>query len=183
MIKGKKAGKSFKEIGKRWYDFDFELERTIYCYLCCSREKKRKIRKLDEKLKFESYQEWKKYVKNKYDNFSKDMLVEFSRYLNQRIRNTLPGHEYWIIVATVSLTMAFTEIIDVVLSKLMEFSGMSMIIAILLSSIFIVLPMIFIMVQTFYPLFDNNIDENLLKDYKEIIDEIVKENTTLQLWG
>ncbi len=174
MIKGKKAGKSLKEIGKRWYDFDFVLERTIYCYLCCSREKKRKIRKMDEKLKFESYQQWKKYIWDKYEGFDKDKLYEFSRYLNQRIRNIRPNREYWSIVATVLLTLAITKIVDVYLNSQINFKDIPAIVVVLLLPVLVVLSLVIIMIQTFYPMFDTNIDENLLKDYKEIIDEIVK---------
>lgn len=174
MIKGKKAGKSFKEIGKRWYDFDFELERTIYCYLCCGREKKRKIRKLDEKLKFESYQQWKKHIWDKYERFDKDRLCEFSRYLNQRIRNIRPNHEYWNIMATALLTLVITKIVDIFLNSQMNFKDIPAIVGVLLLPVLVVLPLVIIMYQTFSPMFDTNIDENLFRDYKEVIDEIVK---------
>lgn len=41
MIIGKKAGKNFDEIGKKWYGFDNKLEKIIYRYLCCYRIKKK----------------------------------------------------------------------------------------------------------------------------------------------
>lgn len=174
MIKGKKAGKSLEEIGKRWYDFDFVLERTIYCYLCCSREKKRKIRKLDEKLKFESYQQWKKYIWDKYERYDKDRLYEFSKYLNQRIRNIRPNREYWSIVATVLLTLVITKIVDIILNPQMNFNDIPLFVGVLFISVLVTVLLWFILIQTFYPMFDNNIDENFLRDYKEVIDEIVK---------
>lgn len=55
MIKHKKNGKTLEEIGKRWYDFDFEFERNIYRYLCYIRKKNDKLQNHKE-LKFESYQ-------------------------------------------------------------------------------------------------------------------------------
>lgn len=178
MIKFRKNKKTLKLIGKRWYDFDFVLERNIYCYLCCIRVKSRKLRKLNKELKFESYQQWNKYVRNKYEKFDKDSLSEFSRYLNQGIRNVRPDHEYWIIAATVILTVILTGLCDIFLKLKISFDGLSVISLIVVSFLlefFMVIPIIFVIFQTIKPIFDSSVDENFLKDYKEIIDVIITE--------
>lgn len=178
MIKHKKNRKTLKEIGKRWYDFDFGLERNIYCYLCCIRVKSRKLRKLNKELKFESYQQWNKYVRNKYENFNKDILIEFSRYLNQEIRNVRPDHEYWIIAATVVLTVILTGLFDKVLNLKISFDGISVIsviVVIFLLELLVAIPIIFVIFQTMIPIIDSSVDENFLRDYKEIIDQLITE--------
>lgn len=178
MKKHKKNRKTLKGIGKRWYDFDFGLERNIYCYLCCIRVKSRKLPKLNKELKFESYQQWNKYVRNKYENFDKDILIEFSRYLNLRMRNISPDHEYWSITATVVLTVFLTSLFDKVFSQhinLEGLSGISAIVVILILELFVAIPIIFVIVQTMKPIFDSSVDDNFLRDYKEIIDQLITE--------
>ena len=72
------------------------------------------------------------------------------------------------------MTLVITKIVDIFLSSQTYFKDIPVIVGVLLLPVLFILPMVYIMIQTFYPLFDNNIDENLLKDYKEIIDEIVR---------
>lgn len=88
MIKGKKAGKTLDEIGKKWHDFNFKYERAIYCYLCCNRNRliNMELRNLNNDLKFEKYQQWNDYICNKYRNYSKGDLIEFSKYLNLKMK-------------------------------------------------------------------------------------------------
>ncbi|MBD5513699.1 MAG: hypothetical protein HDR06_03340 [Lachnospiraceae bacterium] len=124
MIKRKKAEKTLEEIGKRWYDFDYKIERTIYCYLCCyhirERGAARNLRQLDEQLKFETYRQWKQYIGSKYINYSRDKLNEFSRYLNQMIRNKRPFDKALNILSTAVITLICTELFNVFLSTYEE---------------------------------------------------------------
>lgn len=178
MIKYKKNKKTLKGIGKKWYGFDFELERNIYCYLCCIRVKNRELRKINKELKFESYKQWNTYVRNKYKNFDKDILIEFKRYLNQQIRNISPVHEYRNITATVVLTVFLTSLVDKLFSLKIsyeELSGISAIVAILVLELFVAIPMAFAIVQITKPIFESSVDVNFLRDYKEIIDELITE--------
>ncbi len=178
MIKYKKNKKALKGIGKKYYEFDFELERNIYCYLCCIRVKSRKLQKLKKELKFESYKQWYTYVRNKYKNFDKDVLIEFTRYLNQQIRNISPEHEYNSITATVVLTVFLTSLVDKLMSMKISFGGLSeisTIVVILILELFIAIPMIFIIVQTTKPIYDSSVNVDFLRDYKEIINELITE--------
>lgn len=175
MMRGKKAGQTLNEIGKRWYDFDFELERVIYCYLCCRCIKERgfarDLRKLNEKLKFESYQEWKQYICNKYQNYSKEKLTEFSRYLNQRIRNKKPFNEILIILCTVLVSLTLSQMFDMFLNT---YERLSIKLVWFISCIIIVLPVFYGIVRFLCHIFDSDIEKNFFEDYKEIIDEIIK---------
>ncbi|MBD5476827.1 MAG: hypothetical protein HDR17_12760 [Lachnospiraceae bacterium] len=124
MIKRKKAEKTIEEIGKRWYDFDYKIERTIYCYLCCYRIRgwrtARNLRQLNEQLKFETYRQWRQYIGSKYKDYSRDKLNEFSRYLNQMIRNKRPFNEVLNILSTVAITLICTELFHLILSTYEE---------------------------------------------------------------
>ncbi len=179
MIKSKKAGKTLDEIGKRWYDFDYKLERVIYCYLCCCKIRvkhfARDLRKLDEGLKFESYQEWKQYVCNKYQNYRTEELSEFSRYLNQRIRNEKPINEGANILLTAMITLIFTEIFQVSISTYRESSKK---IVWFVFVILLVLYVVYEIVKSLLTLFDNNVEKNFFVDYKEIIDEMIEGRIT-----
>lgn len=165
--------RSLDSIGKRWHEFDIKLERNIYRYVCCAKMNRITAWRLDKNLKFETYQQWKNYIVNKYENVDKDMLIEFSRYLNQNVRNMKPTHEYWGIAATVVLTLALTKMVDAFLNTQMDSKGISAIGTAIVFEIFVVIFLAIIIVQTMKPIFDNNIDENFLRDYKEIIDEII----------
>lgn len=176
MIKGKKAARTLNEIGKRWYGFDFKIEKNIYCYLCCWRLKRKDLRKLNEKLKFESYHEWKEYISNNYQGYREEELTEFSRYLNLRIRHTKSSDVYWVLMDTALMSVIFTVLINIVFSMHINLSDISdwytfLIIPIL--GMFFMAVLIFVIIEVVYPIFDGRFEESFFEDYKEIIDEII----------
>ena len=81
----KRAG--INEFGKEYYEFDCFCEMNIYSYLCRKRLSKRKINQIEKNLRFETYSEWKKYVKKKYEKLPDGELREFSHYLNQQLQD------------------------------------------------------------------------------------------------
>lgn len=172
--------KTFEKIGNDYYGFQFQLEKNIYCYLCCKHVKRievyRGIRfcKLDEKQKFNTYHQWKQYIYNKYCNYTIEELSEFSRYLNQMIRDKKPNQENSIIVITVVLTLLFSEIykkVEKFISHILEFKYGLGIIVMVCACMSIA---IFISRITF-PIFDNSLEENFFRDYKGIIDNMLGE--------
>lgn len=180
MIKCKKAGKTLDEIGKRRHDFNFKSERIIYSYLCCNRNRiiNKELRNLSNDLKFEEYLQWKNYICNKYQNYSKEKLFEFSRYLNLRIRNIKPSHEYWNIMATALLSAVFALVLNAAIEIHLDFSNDTIwiiLLVIIFLEILITISIAYIIIKIVYPIFDNHFDENFLRDYKEIIDDIIKE--------
>ena len=100
-------------------------------------------------------------------------MIEFSRYLNQNVRNLKPTYEYWATVTTVILTLALTKVFDVFLSAQIDFKGILSIVTVFIFEIFVEIFLIFVVFQTMKPIFDSNLDENFLRDYKEIIDELI----------
>lgn len=178
----KKKKRSLNTIGIDNYDFDYQLEKSIYCYLCCIKTNNRAIKKLEETLKFNTYSEWEQYVRNKHSHFSDDKLKEFNRYLNQRIRNVKPNRDYGDVMIPVLITLLTTEVIDyfknfkVTLPS--EMSILAIIIAVLTFVILLLIaliPIIILLGKTVAPIWDNHTEENLLNDYKEIINSMIDE--------
>lgn len=172
----KRNKKDINEIGHKCYDFDFEQEKTIYCYLCCIHVKNKNIRKLSDELKFDMYQQWKDYVYNKYKDYKSSRLIEFSRYLNNRIRNISPCKEYLNIIFSCYITVAFTIICDRFLQFYLsttEVHNTSHNIISIVVTVVAFVGFYNIIKVPCIPIIDNNIEENLFRDYKEIIDEII----------
>ncbi len=175
IFKKKKQKRTLDTIGKEEYNFDFQLEKDIYQNLCCIRIKKKVIKKLEQKnLKIYTYSEWKQYIYNKYKNYNEAQLLEFSKYLNQRIRNVKPFREVWDLFVTVIMTFVFVEGGKALIGKLESFkSNDDIIIKYLIALIFIVITIFWVIRQVIIPKLDNDIEEHLYKDYKEIIDGMI----------
>lgn len=132
---------------------------------------------LGDDLRFETYQQWKQYVCNKFINYRTEELMEFSRYLNYEKRSTRPIHTYLEIVVPIVLSIMFTKTFEQACNIYYDLSKVSSLVIILL--FFFVLLFILLLslsiIKMMYPIFDNNIDENFYADYKEIIDDVIKE--------
>lgn len=182
MKRSKKNNRKLDLIGKREYDFDPQLEIIIYKYVCHMHITKKEKNKLDKKVQFDFYRDWEKYILDKYKNYKKETLVEFSRYLNQRKRNNLPIREYWNLIIPVIMALVLTEAFHILVGNNYIPQGLSIwcnIILYFIIIIFIFLPIIFIVWNTIMPLWDANITDNMLADYIEIIENMIinKERT------
>lgn len=171
----KKNKRLLSLLGKRKYDFDITFEKQIYSCLCCSYGAKKAFKKLDAKYKFNSYHEWRQYICNKYKSYHKDELIEFSRYLNQNMRNIRPLQESWDLFVSIILTVLFTIGADKLLNFHLDIKGslLDFVIIYLLLLMFFVSPILLLVRQIIIPIFDNNIEENFFKDYREIIDDMI----------
>lgn len=166
-----KKKRSLNAIGKSQYNFDFQLEKTIYYYLCCKHTKK--IKKLDNKLRFNSYKQWEKYIKDKYSGCDRETLIEFSRYLNQRIRDNESGNKYWELIIPVFMTSLITEFIKVFFSTETDWSKTPFLVRIF-AIVLIIVVYIPIIRELISPIFENSTDGCMLQDYKEIIDNMIE---------
>lgn len=130
------------------------------------------MRQLDEQLKFETYRQWRQYIGSKYIDYSRDKLNEFSRYLNQIIRNKRPFDKALNILSTALITLICTELFNVFLSTFEELNE---------KFVWLILCMLLVFFAACYivkfinPIFDNHFERNFLADYKEIIDDIISE--------
>lgn len=170
MIRNK--SRSLDIIGKRRYDFDFQLEKIIYCWVCCLYVKKKKLKKLDNNLKFNSYKQWKEYIQNKYSSCNNETLFEFSKYLNQRIRIVKPSEEYWKLVTPVLMTLVITKWMEAFLSIETGLSEVSFLV-VLFAIVLIMISYFFLIWKLTTPILESSIEEYMLEDYKEIIDGMI----------
>ena len=168
--------RSFSSIGKEQYNFEYEMEKAIYSYLYGIN--KRLHKKLKVELQFRYYDDWKRYIQNKYKAYDSKKLIEFRRYLCQDMRSEKPINEYWKICIPIVLSEIIAELLEMLINfQNIETEGniVIVILAILLSLLIIMLPVICSIYSLITPLWDSNTKENLLTDYKEIIDELISE--------
>lgn len=174
----RKEKRTFAGIGKKQYEFDLQKEKDIYSYMQGMRVKKPK--KLEEKLKFDSYCEWKKYVQNKYNGYDSKKLLGFSRYLKQGIRNVKPSKEYWNYFIPVLITLGVTKLFEVILKTKNIFADIPFLTGLLVYVIFMAMLFFFSVIFIIYilgPVFDNDTEENMFTDYKETIDEMLSQKS------
>lgn len=92
-------------------------------------------------------------------------------------RNIKPSHEYWTIMATAYISMVFTMVINIAIGKHMDLSNNSvwivLLVTILLEAL-VIISLFFLIVKIMHPIYDNHSEENFLRDYKEIIDDIIE---------
>ena len=181
----KKLKRNENNIGKDNFEFDYEKEKNKYCYLWGIKTYKKGIRKLADNEKFEYYSEWSQYIIGKYNGYSLEMLNEFSRYLGQRVKNLKPYIEAWNIMIPIMITLLITVIFNLLVD--ITTTEPETKIALTVSSFFCLVigfVIIFVIVFVIYfkllldvttPLWDNNTEENLLTDYKEVIDNLIKD--------
>ncbi len=173
-----KKKKSQYEFAKKKYFFDYTEEKNIYMYIFCNQIKQKIIDSLDDDLKFDTYTEWKQYIKNKYDILTNENLIDFDRYINQRLRDVKPRQEYWnffIPVLISMLAVKFPDLIDVFEEISVVEMSFQVFITMMISLLIIAIMLFFVVLEMFRPLLDNNNDQNFLLDYKEIIDEMIEE--------
>lgn len=158
------------------YKFDESYEMNIYKYLCCRKMKKKIKEKMDNDIKFITYHQWENYIQNKYKNLNKSELKEFSHFLNLRIRNLKPEHEYWNIVITVLLTIltekAYNEFINMTINEsdnIAKIIGQFLFVIGVGASIFIIL-----IVKITKSIWDVSDKSDFYSDYKKIIDNMIK---------
>lgn len=158
------------------YCFDYNKELRIYLFLCGERLSKKEYKKLQDNEKMYTYAEWKSYIRNKYIKYSINALKEFSKYLNHRGRLYSPEREFInpMVSAIVSAFISFIITQYSMMANIGSVSvafGIVMILVVLFMGIFAG----YFIVKISEIFFDNSIKENLFKDYKEIIDDIIIE--------
>ncbi|MBQ7944060.1 MAG: hypothetical protein IJ326_08375 [Lachnospiraceae bacterium] len=174
----KRKKQSIDDIRGKVFDFDFQKEKDIYDYLCFGKVKRKRKKYLNENTKFYYYRDWKLYVLNKYINYEEEKLMEFSRYLNLLIRKIKPGKAYWNISISVYLTLILTETLDwikEIQNTMAEPVSIEIYIAVSIIGLGAFAFVFYMIYSLVTPIWKDSNTENFLKDYKEIIDEMMKE--------
>lgn len=119
-----------------------------------------------------SYHQWKESVKQKYSPYSIEQLEEFTRYLELGIVNNNATKESGNIfyAAIMSCSIAF------ILEKVDDFQIQGIeFITVLFFIILMLCFIIYIIYSTVFPIFNDNLERNLYKDYQKIIEQIIIE--------
>lgn len=179
MLKRKKRTRALYTIGNEYFEFNSNYEQKIYDYLCCngSNKKLKKLKKCLGENAFTRYCDWENYVRNKYNNYDDVMLNEFSRHLNQRIRNNEPGKKIDTIMAEVSLPFILTAITTSFISiKVDNTIGLPIIFITIFLMISTIVFGMGIIITKIYDSLSNIIKQQyFLTDYKKIIDNMLSE--------
>lgn len=175
-MKRKKIKRTLNSIGKNYFMFDFNAERKIYEYLCYKDANKKIKKEIKEENQFEYYWQWEQYVRNKYANYDDVKLREFSRYLNQRLRREEPTNEYMKLLISVLLTIGITYMTNLIINYKSDSTvpfWFNFIFYLIVVAMFLIgLGAIF--KTTYLPMLESNDNRNMLQDYKEIIDDMIK---------
>lgn len=171
-----KKEKKHKYVASDWYEFDEEKEKNIYLYVSGKKLKKRVEKNMDENVKFKFQSQWECYVKNKYRDFSDEKLKNFYYFLNQRGRNIKPVHDYCIMVFPVMLTLIFDKVYVYIQSmgNIKIDSGWDIVVGIVMYLAMMAV-CLFAICKLLKEVFKTSEPEYFLKDYKVIIDNMIKE--------
>lgn len=176
-IRKKQCSKSIDDIGKDNYNFDFYSEIIIYKDLCCKRLTAKEKKKQVGLPNFNRYKDWKSYIVREYGVTDKEKLMEFSRYLNQRLRDQEYSLEYWKLTIPIILTLMMGDLCSGLLYNLVNIDDMVWnVLALIIALIMIVFVMGFVLVfilKIMHPTWEANVEKNFFIDFKEIVDELV----------
>lgn len=153
---------------KNTFQFDEELELTIYRYVCNKMITYGKWKKIRNRYSnIQSYTEWKKYIVGRYDKYKKESLIEFQRYLNYKINTKKSANSF---ATTVWCTVMLSTIVSMAFNFLISETDWF---EILFKSIMIVIFLPLILKSTYKIVAEDNCACNMYEDYKEIIDELI----------
>ena len=181
----KKQKRNIFTIGKENFEFDYSKEKKIYSFLWGLKISKKEEKELLDNEKMNNHAEWSSYINNKYKDCSDEKLKEFSKFLSQRIKTLKPHIEISNITVPIMITLiidsifelltdlAITDSTENIVLSASTFWGMFIVLFIAL----LVLLFVFVMLisNVISPFWDNNTEELLITDYKEVIDNMIKD--------
>lgn len=150
--------------------FDVEKEKAIYAFLCKDKLSKKQSKLLTcDEMKFHNYHSWKLYYINKYKEYNKTSLLEFSKFLDLLLRDARKSDTYLQNVGIAYLSAAFSACLTAYCSQ-----SVKNIIALIVAMIIISAILAVLVVQV-YNFYSGNNNIFFYKDVKEIIDEIIEQ--------
>lgn len=169
--------------GKDTFHFDKEEEFLKYKYLCCCDLKRREWKKCCNECMPYSYFQWKESIRQKYMMYDAEQLEEFRRYLVLGIRDREVFREANNIIFAAFVSSAFASLMGNIIMQLVgkvanaENSIELLMIktVFIVAILFVVLAMLAVIYFTVVPIHKNNLEQNMFRDYKEIIELLIKE--------
>ncbi len=164
----------YTNIGREKFDFDFNLQYSIYKYLYCEKLSDKTYHKMEKEYDFTKYKEWKEYVQNKYNLLKKDELKEFLRFLKMqslKSSNIDNGSQIFYSAFVASGVTLLTNFLIDYLFKDFEFQST---VLFTLGYIFIMPFLVCVVYNILSHLFMNKLEIKFYEDYIEIIEKILK---------
>lgn len=170
--------KSLSKIGENKFGFIVQEEVNIYKYLVCRKLRKRDIEKLREKgVLFNYYSEWEGSVINAHKSDDEEKLKEFSRHLEQRIRNEQIISQYIALAIPILLTAFLTTVLGMVLELFnQDLSGEPWWVGIMVicAGLFAAMFVGYFFADFFKDMIDYQTREKMFVDYKNVIDKMIQ---------
>lgn len=166
-----------KKIGKEKFNFDAEEEFIKYKYVCCAKMERKEWKKCKKYDTSYSYSEWEGKIKEKYSMYSKFQLEEFSKHLELGIRDNNTSREINSIVFAALLSSVLAVIFgNLVLPKIQELKTVWEFLIFLISILLVITPeLVFVIYSVYIPMQNNNLEQEMYSDYKEVIDMLINE--------
>lgn len=170
--------KHLAKVGKNKYEFNSNEELSIYKYLICRSLRGKKEKELkDKEALFDYYSDWKNYVINSNKDKDEKKLEEFSRHLEQRIRNEQVVSKYIGLTIPILLTAFLTTILGE-LPDIFNIDYSQVPWGVRVFVFFFILLVIGLVGYMFIDFFNDLINyqtrENLFIDYKKVVDEMIQ---------
>lgn len=164
----------YTNIGREKFDFDFNLQYSIYKYLYCEKLSDKTYHKMEKEYDFRTYKEWKEYVENKYNLFKKSELKEFLRFLKMqslKSSNIDNGSQiFYSAVVASGVTLLTNFLIDYLINDF----ELKNTILFALGYMFIMPFFVYVVYDILSYLFKNKLEIKFYEDYIEIIEKILK---------
>lgn len=167
--------KCFLQIGKDKYNFDRKEELIKYKYLCCAKLSRSEWKKCINMNMPYNYQDWKNDIENKYSIYNKSQLYDFIRYLELGIRNSSTIKQsvgiFLAAFASSSITILIEKFIEIV--HAFDFNEIISLILTIMGNVLMLILCVGIIVRYIYmQTCDDELEQNLYRDYQDIIKQI-----------
>lgn len=144
-------------------------EKVIYAYLCKDKLDKEQKKLLTDEMKFENFHSWEQYIINRYKAYSKPSLIEFSKFLNKKLREAKNHNNYMQGIAMAYISGMFTVSFPLLLPD--KFENISTLSGTLVPGIIMI---IIVIVQSYW-FYEQMRSVYFFEDVKDIIDKMIKE--------
>ncbi len=160
--------REIKQHFRKNFLFDVRKERIIYAYLCKEKLNRKQKKLLTDETKFKSYQSWKAYIVGRYEMYTKESLIEFSRAVNLLLRESKKFDEYNKSIGIAYFSVVLSSLLTHFIAEVVKNIDLMFILT-FLEAIFV-----FVLVINVYKGLEGE-DTYFYEDIKSIIDQMIDE--------
>lgn len=179
MIRTKRKN-CIKEIGLEEFKFDYGKELSIYLFAKGEYLLPERMKIIDIEKRFNNHEEWRNYIRDKYNLFSKNKLEEFRRYLIHKERRHRPIAEFTgpYISALLSAFMSYFVsyfVTEEIIAVKLEIEPIYKILLFCFAFVTLFSTFAWVVASCMKLFISNGVEEGFLEDYIEVIVEIMEE--------